>query len=167
MEGLWWLIVIHDSQLGERQREQEEGGREKERKRKEKGRKRERGREKRERERGREREKKKEKKESPEHIDYGINNIIYHPNYPKNNRAVLFFCLSLSPLPSSPSPPLPPRKSNLNNYLVCVCVCVCELRKERKALTKSLPFGTKGTNTKRERERKINPINKSDLFVLL
>ena len=42
-----------------------------------------------------------------------------------------------------------------------------ELRKERKALTKSLPFGTKGTNTKRERERKINPINKSDLFVLL
>ena len=42
-----------------------------------------------------------------------------------------------------------------------------QLRKERKALTKSLPFGTKGTNTKRERERKINPINKSDLFVLL
>ena len=42
-----------------------------------------------------------------------------------------------------------------------------KLRKERKALTKSLPFGTKGTNTKRERERKINPINKSDLFVLL
>ena len=41
------------------------------------------------------------------------------------------------------------------------------MRKERKALTKSLPFGTKGTNTKRERERKINPINKSDLFVLL
>ena len=42
-----------------------------------------------------------------------------------------------------------------------------KLRKERKALMKSLPFGTKGTNTKRERERKINPINKSDLFVLL
>ena len=42
-----------------------------------------------------------------------------------------------------------------------------KLRKERKALTKSLPFRTKGTNTKRERERKINPINKSDLFVLL
>ena len=41
------------------------------------------------------------------------------------------------------------------------------MRKERKALTKSLPFGTKGTNTKRERERKINLINKSDLFVLL
>ena len=53
VEGLWWLIVIHDSQLGERQREQEEGGREKERKRKEKGRKRGRGREKRERERER------------------------------------------------------------------------------------------------------------------
>ena len=42
-----------------------------------------------------------------------------------------------------------------------------KLRKERKALMKSLPFRTKGTNTKRERERKINPINKSDLFVLL
>ena len=41
------------------------------------------------------------------------------------------------------------------------------MRKERKALTKSLPFRTKGTNTKRERERKINLINKSDLFVLL